>query len=132
MYVQAERNLPDCALIVSARAELLESTGDANAAIRCYEDFVNRYPCSLGFVLLQKAVRRTKGIDAARKIFARARKVLVSPNEVEKNEVIAEAALTQGNAQEKDGENIENEKLVVNKMEKSQVEEETTRKAKVS
>ena len=70
-------------MLASAHAELLEASGQSDQAIKCYEDFVTRSPCSLGFILLQRVVRRKKGIDAARKIFSQARKCLISPDKEE-------------------------------------------------
>ena len=87
--------LPDCALLALAQSEILERfigmTQDdkrtsegmekpSQGAIECIkvlEDFVERSPTTLGFVLLQRIVRRHQGIEAARAVFARARRTLL-------------------------------------------------------
>eukprot|EP00580_Thalassiosira_gravida_P013440 CAMPEP_0201682520 /NCGR_PEP_ID=MMETSP0494-20130426/51659_1 /ASSEMBLY_ACC=CAM_ASM_000839 /TAXON_ID=420259 /ORGANISM="Thalassiosira gravida, Strain GMp14c1" /LENGTH=1348 /DNA_ID=CAMNT_0048166279 /DNA_START=15 /DNA_END=4061 /DNA_ORIENTATION=- len=82
-------SLPDSALLAQAQAEILErhvvgdsgdKKGDQNsglrACIKVLERFVDRSPTTLGFVLLQRLVRRHEGIGAARAVFARARRTL--------------------------------------------------------
>ena len=86
--------LPDCALLALAQCEILERfigmtqddkpssagvetpAGEVIECIKVLEDFVERSPTTLGFVLLQRIVRRHQGIDAARAVFARARRTL--------------------------------------------------------
>lgn len=111
--------MPDSALIVAAHAEHLESTGSVDRAIQCFQNFVRRSPCSLGFILLQRIVRRIKGVNAARKIFSRARRCLLTPEaDKMKGGIDAATASQQAGAAaegEKDGETKEAEKpLVVN------------------
>ena len=69
------------------------------------ESFLERSPNTLGFILLQQMVRRYQGIDKAREVFARARRVLVqkepTPKDA-KNKDINKA--TEGQEEEKDGE----------------------------
>ena len=82
-------SLPDCALLAQAQADILEKhlgavsgengdkvTDDQHGCIKVMERFVSRSPTTLGFVLLQRLVRRYEGIAAARAVFSRARRVL--------------------------------------------------------
>ncbi|KAL7486418.1 hypothetical protein ACHAW6_012020 [Cyclotella cf. meneghiniana] len=83
-------SLPDSALLAQAQADILErhlgvltgvngekSNGSApNECIKVMERFVGRSPTTLGFVLLQRLVRRYEGIEAARAVFSRARRTL--------------------------------------------------------
>ena len=80
--------LPDCALLAQAQAEILERHLSATdkvddkandimaGCIKVLERFVSRSPTTLGFVLLQRLVRRHQGINAARKVFARLRRTI--------------------------------------------------------
>ena len=77
--------LRDCALLSASLAEILEEAGEYSAAIACLEGYVHRSPCSLGFILLQRLVRRTQGIQAARLVFSRARKCLKDPHQPSAN-----------------------------------------------
>ena len=82
-------SLPDCALLAQAQADILErhlgDTTDVNGesgsreqhgCIKVMERFVSRSPTTLGFVLLQRLIRRYEGINAARAVFSRARRTL--------------------------------------------------------
>lgn len=82
-------SLPDSALLAQAQAEILErhiaSTEDdgnksdgssIGGCIKVMERFVSQSPTTLGFVLLQRLVRRHEGISAARAVFSRARRTL--------------------------------------------------------
>lgn len=72
-------SLPDSALLAQAQAEILERhLGGKNkvACIKVLEHFVERSPTTLGFVLLQRLVRRHQGVDAARSVFSNARRTL--------------------------------------------------------
>ena len=86
--------LSDCALLAVAQAEILErhlsGTSDKTTTtttttendnfmggcIDVLEKFVHRSPTTLGFVLLQRLVRRHRGIHAARAVFGHARRTL--------------------------------------------------------
>jgi hypothetical protein len=84
--------LSDCALLAVAQAEILErhlgGTSDKMTTttlekdtfmagcIDVLEKFVHRSPTTLGFVLLQRLVRRHRGIHAARAVFGHARRTL--------------------------------------------------------
>ena len=99
--------LPDCALLAQAQAEILERHLSATdkvddkdddimaGCIKVLERFVSRSPTTLGFVLLQRLVRRHQGINAARAVFARARRILrmreedMSFDDEEKNDTTA-------------------------------------------
>lgn len=82
-------HVPDCTLLAHAEAQLVEqyySSADdqqqaaAEECITVMENFLRRCPNTLGFVLCQQMVRRYRGIDDAREVFARARRVLVDPS----------------------------------------------------
>ena len=72
-------SLPDSALLAQAQAEILErhlGGGNKDVCIKVMEQFVKRSPTTLGFVLLQRLVRRYQGVQAARSIFSDARRIL--------------------------------------------------------
>ncbi|KAL7547368.1 hypothetical protein ACHAWF_010681, partial [Thalassiosira exigua] len=82
-------SVPDCALLAQAQAEIMErhlgggegegeSEGKVGGGgcISVLERYVARCPTTLGFVLLQRLVRRHQGVAAARAVFARARRAL--------------------------------------------------------
>ena len=74
--------LPDCALLAQAQADILEKNpsqtrhNEQHVCVKVMEQFVNQSPTTLGFVLLQRLVRRYSGIAAARAVFSRARRTL--------------------------------------------------------
>jgi hypothetical protein len=81
--------LPDSTLLVHAESQLVEThaaLADGKAPIgavpsdclRVWEQFLDRAPNSLAFCIYQRLVRRYQGVDAARKVFSRARRVLAS------------------------------------------------------
>ncbi len=91
-----QKHIPDSTLLVQAHAQLEEiqalgssssATGKMktvpmdNPALQVYEKYLERAPTSLGFCLYQRLVRRYKGKDAARAVFAKARRVLTQENE---------------------------------------------------
>ena len=102
--------LPDCALLAQARADILErhlgvvsengdkSSNEQHACVKAMEQFVNQSPTTLGFVLLQRLVRRYDGIAAARAVFSRARRTLKirKEDEMEAEEETAAAPATDG------------------------------------
>ena len=84
-----QKHIPDSTLLVQAHAQLEEiqalgkSTTESanksaknNPALKVMEDYLERAPTSLGFCLYQRLVRRYNGKDAARAVFAKARRVL--------------------------------------------------------
>lgn len=83
VYEQAKHALPNCGLLVVSWAEGLEGSGDWKAAKKVYEDFLERCPCSLGFVMLERLVVRNMpdNTGAAREIFKMARRVLKQTEE---------------------------------------------------
>jgi len=88
VYEQSKHALPNCGLLVVSWAEGLEGSGDWDKAKKVYEDFIERCPCSLGFVMLERLVVRNMPDDmsAAREIFKRARRVLRQAEEVRRSE----------------------------------------------
>lgn len=87
-----QEHIPDSTLLVQAHVQLEEiqalskststtgktdsSSNDNNPALKVLESYLERAPTSLGFCLYQRLVRRYKGRDAARAVFAKARRVL--------------------------------------------------------
>ena len=86
-----QNHISDSTLLVQAHAQLEEiqalgnttlATGKTkghsknNPALTVLEDHLERAPTSLGFCLYQRLVRRYKGKDASRAVFAKARRVL--------------------------------------------------------
>jgi hypothetical protein len=80
ILARAESHIADSTFLAYSRAQLLEET-QSDAAIAVMEEFVQRSPNTLGYVLLQQLVRRYRGQDAARTIFSRARQALVQRKE---------------------------------------------------
>jgi len=77
----AQKLILDCTLLAYARAQVVElHTSQPQDCLKVMEAFLDRCPNTLGFVLYQKMVRRYKGIDAARAVFAKARRVLKAGN----------------------------------------------------
>jgi hypothetical protein len=70
----------DSALLAATHAEYLESNGRCTAAITVLENFITDSPCTLGYILLQRLIRRTQGIQPARLVFKRARQRLLDPS----------------------------------------------------
>jgi len=78
VFELARKHIPDCALLTISQAEVMEVHGkNSKGAMKIIQHFVSHiYPCSLGYVTLQKMVRRYDGITASRKVFSRARRYL--------------------------------------------------------
>mmetsp|Transcript_607 Transcript_607/g.949 ORF Transcript_607/g.949 Transcript_607/m.949 type:complete len:969 (+) Transcript_607:69-2975(+) len=73
----AQTLIPDCTLLCYARAQVVElQTPQPQDCLKVMEVFLERCPNTLGFVLYQQMVRRYKGVEAARAVFAKARRVL--------------------------------------------------------
>ena len=72
-----QQHIPDCTLLAYAEVQLIESHTDSPAdCIGVMENFLERSPNTLGFVLYQQIVRRYKGMQEARSVFSHARRVL--------------------------------------------------------
>lgn len=78
-----QTHIPDCTLLAHAQAQMIErhKTEDPSRCLVAMETFLERAPNTLGFALYQQMVRRYKGKEAARAVFSRARRVLVSDAE---------------------------------------------------
>lgn len=77
VFELARTQIPDCALLAISQAEVMELHGkNPKVALIMLEEFVKHRPCALGYVMLQKLVRRYRGMEEARKIFSRARRYL--------------------------------------------------------
>jgi len=87
-----QEHILDSTLLVQAHAQLeeiqsmsqtttaqgitKEASPSDNLAFKVLENYLERAPTSLGFCLYQRLVRRYKGKDAARAVFAKARRIL--------------------------------------------------------
>jgi len=88
----AQHQLPDSTLLAYMEANVMEAhfsgnkllgpadedttTSIEHPSIQAMNKFCNRNPTTLGFVLLQQLVRKYKGKQEARDVFARARRIL--------------------------------------------------------
>jgi hypothetical protein len=73
----AQRHIPDCTLLAQAQAQLLElHTPHPKDSLKVMQAFLERAPNTLGYALYQQMVRRYQGKEAARTVFAKARRVL--------------------------------------------------------
>jgi hypothetical protein len=82
--------IPDAVLLAIAESQLVElqcstsqqpsseNTQHQEECIQVMERNIQRAPTTLGFVVLQQLVRRYRGMEAARQVFARGRRVLRS------------------------------------------------------
>ena len=81
--------LPDSTLLVHGESQLVEihsALADGKSppgskpsdCLNVWERFLDRAPNSLAFCIYQRLVRRYQGIEAARKVFSRARRVLLT------------------------------------------------------
>ncbi|KAL3929500.1 MAG: hypothetical protein SGBAC_012181 [Bacillariaceae sp.] len=83
----SRQHIPDCTLLAQAQAQLTELHNlQPQESLKVMESFLEVAPNTLGFSLYQQMVRRYKGVKAARDVFAKARRVLVT--EVESKESV--------------------------------------------
>mmetsp|Transcript_12323 Transcript_12323/g.18919 ORF Transcript_12323/g.18919 Transcript_12323/m.18919 type:complete len:964 (-) Transcript_12323:38-2929(-) len=101
----AQTLIPDCTLLCYARARVVElHTPQPLNSLKVMEAFLERCPNTLGFVLYQQMVRRYKGVEAARAVFARARRALKETSHDEKKlsdgatEEVKKEAIGEGDA----------------------------------
>ena len=94
-----QKHVPDSTLLAYAHAQILEtqpsdgrrSPGDE--AVQVMIDFCEREGNTLGFILLQRLVRKYKGIKEARAVFSQARRKLrMRPDDIADNGEAAGAA----------------------------------------
>jgi hypothetical protein len=71
-------HIPDSTLLAYAEAEILQKEAKHDSCLAVMEALLERTPTTLGFVLYQRMVRQRKGIDAARQVFGRARRALLT------------------------------------------------------
>ncbi|KAL7561233.1 hypothetical protein ACA910_004154 [Epithemia clementina (nom. ined.)] len=72
--------IPNSTLLVYAEAHIVELyTINREDCMKVMERSLDRFPTTLGYVLYQQMIRRYKGADDARAVFARARRVLADP-----------------------------------------------------
>jgi len=79
--------IPTSTLLMFEEAHIVElymqndaSNKNGHACLQVMERALERLPTTLGFVLYQQMVRRYKGIQDARAVFGRARRVLINPD----------------------------------------------------
>jgi hypothetical protein len=78
-----QEHVPDSTLLSYTEARVLELHTDGPAdCLPVMGKFLDRSPNTLGFILYQQMVRRYKGIEDARAVFAKARRVLADPEKV--------------------------------------------------
>ena len=70
VYKEAIEVIPDVVSLRLALAELEESLGNKVASKVVLKTALEKIPCAFTFAALQKFVRRTEGITAARKLFS--------------------------------------------------------------
>ena len=118
---KGQKHIPDCTLLAYAQAQLVElHTSTPSDCIQVLEDFLERAPNTLGFALLQQLVRRYKGKDAARAVFARARRVLtVTPEKEDAKEEIVEGEETKEASNTKKEEDNGKRWMVTNRLDPS-------------
>lgn len=76
----AQVHIPDCTLLAHAQAQLVElHDPEPSKCLHVMETFLDRAPNTLGYALYQQMVRRYKGKEAARAVFSKARRVLLTP-----------------------------------------------------
>ena len=82
-----QKIIADSTLLAYAEVQLVEQhADDPSSCLAVLERFLDRSPTTLGYILYQQCVRRYRGVDAARAVFAKARRVLKNmdaPAEVE-------------------------------------------------
>jgi hypothetical protein len=72
-------HIPDCTLLAHAQAQLVElHNPKPETCLEVMGSFLEIAPNTLGYSLYQQMVRRYKGINPARAVFAKARRVLVT------------------------------------------------------
>jgi hypothetical protein len=80
----AQEHISDCTLLAYAEAQVVELYSDKPAdCMRVMERFLEQSPNTLGFVLYQQMVRRYKGIQPARAVFSKARRILLESSATE-------------------------------------------------
>jgi len=78
-----QKHIPDCTLLAHAESQIVElHTEKTSDCLSIMERFLERSPNTLGFVLYQQMVRRYKGIEDARAVFAKARRILAEAEKV--------------------------------------------------
>jgi cleavage stimulation factor subunit 3 len=75
-----QTHIPDCTLLAFAQAQMVElhEDEDPSKCLAVMETFLERAPNTLGYALHQQMVRRYKGKEAARAVFSKARRVLLT------------------------------------------------------
>jgi Suppressor of forked protein (Suf) len=87
-----QEHIPDCTLLAFAEAQVVEMHTECKEnCIKVMERFLDRCPNTLGFVLYQKMVRRYRGKDEARLVFAKARRIL-SVNVISSKDTVEDKA----------------------------------------
>lgn len=99
-----QAHIPDCTLLAFAEAQLVElHTPGPSQCLYVMEQFLERSPNTLGFVLYQQMVRRYKGIAPARAVFSKARRVLLEATALKKETDKDANAVTDAKEEEPEG-----------------------------
>ncbi|GKY95142.1 hypothetical protein MPSEU_000477900 [Mayamaea pseudoterrestris] len=106
----AQGHIPDSTLLAYAEAQIVElSACDSMECIDVMERLLARCPSTLGFVICQQLVRRYKGAEEARAVFARARRVLALNVASNAKGNVEEAATFKDDAAQEGGDGVANQ-----------------------
>eukprot|EP00934_Nitzschia_sp_Nitz4_P003098 Nitzschia sp. Nitz4//scaffold85_size83877//64780//67728//NITZ4_005238-RA/size83877-processed-gene-0.144-mRNA-1//-1//CDS//3329559164//3088//frame0 len=106
----AQKHIPDCTLLASAQAQLVElHSPKPSACMQVLETFLERSPNTLAYTLYQQMVRRYKGKEAARAVFSKARRVLKATASVATDGATAGVANPEEGAAEEEGAEVKTE-----------------------
>jgi hypothetical protein len=115
---KGRQHIPDCTLLAKAQAQLVElHNPNPETCLQVMESFLETAPNTLGFSLYQQMVRRYKGIQAARDVFAKARRVLAATVETEESPKTEEGA--EGPEVKNEEEQSEKRWMVTNRLDPS-------------
>ena len=111
-----QKNIPDCTLLAYAQAQMVElhEVEEPSKCLAVMETFLERAPNTLGYALYQQMVRRYKGKEAARAVFSKARRVLVTHAEV--NETAATIKTDEAAAEGEEATDVKKEDIISCKM----------------
>ena len=89
----SQEHIPDCTLLAYGEAQVVELYSDKpEDCMGVMERFLEQSPNTLGYVIYQQMVRRYKGIQPARAVFSKARRVLRGSTEKESGKTEQETA----------------------------------------
>jgi hypothetical protein len=95
VFQLAQEHISDCTLLAYAEAQVVELHSDKPSdCMRVMERFLERSPNTLGYVLYQQMIRRYDGLQPARAVFSKARRILLECSAKEKRATKQETAET--------------------------------------